>query len=200
MKSSRRIAFFLLGITFFFCTGWGFLVHRTVHQLAVYQLPSELQPFFYAHMDYLVENAVRPDVRRNTDSTEGPKHFIDAEVYGDSSLWKMPHDWNTAVAQFTKDSLQKYGYVPYWVMVTRDRLTAAFRQGNRDSILFYAADLGHYIADAHVPLHTSVNYDGGELRRTADGAERPAPPLGVGRARTGNEPVPVVPEAQGNLP
>src|SRR6185436_9666885 len=27
-------------------------------------------------------------------------------------------------------------------------------------ILFYATDLAHYIGDAHVPLHTSVNYDG----------------------------------------
>ncbi|MEI6946220.1 zinc dependent phospholipase C family protein [Paraflavisolibacter sp. H34] len=150
----------ILAVAFVFCTGWGFLVHRTVHQLAVYQLPRELQPFFSSNMAYLVENAVRPDVRRNTDSTEGSKHFIDAEVFGDSALWKMPRDWNTAVARFTRDSLVKYGYVPYWVMVTKERLTNAFRQGHRDSILFYAADLGHYIADAHVPLHTSVNYDG----------------------------------------
>jgi hypothetical protein len=26
--------------------------------------------------------------------------------------------------------------------------------------LFLAADLGHYIADAHMPLHTSDNHDG----------------------------------------
>jgi hypothetical protein len=30
----------------------------------------------------------------------------------------------------------------------------------RDSVLFYAADLGHYVADAHVPLHTTKNHDG----------------------------------------
>ena len=40
------------------------------------------------------------------------------------------------------------------------KLTHAFSQGNRDSILFYAADISHYIADAHVPLHTTLNYDG----------------------------------------
>jgi hypothetical protein len=42
----------------------------------------------------------------------------------------------------------------------KDRLTGAFRARNKDSILFYAADLGHYIGDANVPLHTTVNYDG----------------------------------------
>ena len=37
----------------------------------------------------------------------------------------------------------------------KEKLTAAFQdRGNKDSILFYAADMGHYISDSHVPLHT----------------------------------------------
>ena len=28
------------------CGSWGFLVHRTVEQLAIYQLPKKMQPFF----------------------------------------------------------------------------------------------------------------------------------------------------------
>lgn len=142
-------------------SSWGFLVHRTINQLAVYQLPKSMQTFFYLQMDYVVKHSVRADERRNTDPTEAPKHFIDAEAYGgDSALWEMPTEWKAAVARYTKDTLEKYGYVPYWVMVMKDRLTEAFRQKNRDSILFYAADLGHYVGDAHVPLHTTLNYDG----------------------------------------
>ncbi|HEX2536489.1 MAG TPA: zinc dependent phospholipase C family protein [Chitinophagaceae bacterium] len=160
MKPFRNLwpALFLLLMVFL--PGWGFLVHRTVHQVAVYRLPDGLRPFFYAHRDYLVAQSVRPDQRRNSDPSEGSRHFIDTEPYGDSSLWKMPFSWNEAVARYSRDSLEKYGYVPYWVMVMKDRLTGAFRKGDRDSILFYAADLGHYIADAHVPLHTTINYDG----------------------------------------
>jgi hypothetical protein len=111
-------------------------------------------------MDYLVKNSVRPDQRRNSDKNEAPRHFIDAEAYGDSSLWKMPQSWNDAVAKYAKDTLVEYGYVPYWVMTMKERLTGAFKQKNKDSILFYAADMAHYIADAHVPLHTTINYDG----------------------------------------
>lgn len=142
------------------CSSWGFLVHRTVNQLAIYQLPKSMQPFFYTNVAYLVKHSVRPDQRRNTDSTEASKHFIDSEPYGDSSLWKMPFSWTEAVNTYTKDTLEKYGYVPYWVMEMKQHLTRAFKNKNSDSILFYAADLGHYIADAHVPLHTSENYDG----------------------------------------
>ena len=46
------------------------------------------------------------------------------------------------------------------VVVMQERLTRAFQQKNVDSILYYSADLGHYIQDAHVPLHTTLNYDG----------------------------------------
>lgn len=139
---------------------WGFLVHRTTHQLAVYELPDEMLPVFYPAMENLVSNATRPDMRRNQDSMEATRHFIDFEMFGEQAATKMPMDWNRAVKKYTRDSLLKYGYVPYHVMYMKDKLTQAFRSGNRDSILFYAADIGHYIADAHVPLHTTVNYDG----------------------------------------
>ncbi|HEX7844845.1 MAG TPA: zinc dependent phospholipase C family protein [Chitinophagaceae bacterium] len=150
----------VLAIVVVFFSSWGFLVHRTVNQLAVYHLPKPMQSFFYSNMDYLVEQSVRPDLRRNQDSTEAPKHFIDLEIFGDSAAWKMPFNWDDAAKIYTKDSLIKYGYVPYQIIVIKNKLTEAFRSKNRDSILFYAADLGHYIGDANVPLHTSLNYDG----------------------------------------
>ncbi|MBD0376902.1 MAG: hypothetical protein ICV51_14885 [Flavisolibacter sp.] len=142
------------------CSSWGFLVHRTINQLAIYQLPKAMQPFFLRNETYLVQQAVRPDLRRNEDPTEAPKHFIDLEPFGDSAAWKMSHTWSEAIAKYSKDTLIKYGYVPYWIIEMKSKLTNAFRSSNRDSILFYAADLGHYIGDANVPLHTSVNYDG----------------------------------------
>jgi hypothetical protein len=141
-------------------SGWGFLVHRTIHQLAIYELPEPVRPFFYKNMANLVQNAPRPDQRRNEDSTEATKHFIDFEMYGDDAAHKMPMDWQKAIKQYSKDSLLKYGYVPYHIIYMQGKLTRAFKMKHKDSILFYAADLGHYIGDAHVPLHTTVNYDG----------------------------------------
>jgi len=157
-KSFARVAILITAVIFF--SGWGFLVHRTVHQLAVYELPGSMQPFFYKNMNYLVDNAARPYLRRNQDSTEAPKHFIDLEAFGDSAAWKMPLTWDEAVKMYTRDSLLKYGYVPYHIITMKKELTEAFRSGNKDSILFYSTDMAHYIGDANVPLHTSLNYDG----------------------------------------
>ncbi len=139
---------------------WGFLVHKTVHQLAVYELPASISPFFYQNIEYLVNNAPRPDVRRNQDSTEATKHFIDLEMFGKDAVTKMPEDWASAVKLYSKDSLLKYGYVPYHIVYMKEKLTEAFKTSNKDSILFYAADMGHYIGDANVPLHVTSNYDG----------------------------------------
>lgn len=141
-------------------SSWGFLVHRTIHQLAVYQLPAEMSGFFHSNMAKLIDDAPRPDTRRNTDSTEAPKHFIDLEPFNEKPAHDLPHDFNKAIAKYSLDTLTKYGYVPYQIIVVKDQLTNAFKMQNKDSILFYAADLGHYIGDANVPLHTTLNYDG----------------------------------------
>src|SRR5688500_4380112 len=40
------------------------------------------------------------------------------------------------------------------------RLTKAFREKNMAAILKLSAETGHYIGDAHVPLHASSNHNG----------------------------------------
>ncbi|PWK17033.1 S1/P1 nuclease [Arcicella aurantiaca] len=148
---------FLLGLG-----SWGFLAHKTIHQIAIYSLPKKLQGFFFKNADYLVYNSVRPDVRRKDDPSEATKHFIDidAPIFGENSIETMPRTWEEASQKYTADTLRKYGTVPWEIMKLQAKLTNAFRNKLKDSILFYSADLGHYIADAHVPLHTTVNYDG----------------------------------------
>jgi hypothetical protein len=158
LKKARILT--LLMVLLLGLSSWGFLVHRTINQLAIYSLPSPLQAYFHADMKYLVENAPRPDIRRNTDKTEDTKHFIDLEMYGPNAANEMPMEWEAAVKKYGKDSLIKYGWGPYNAIMQLEHLTAAFKSKNKDSILYYAADLGHYIGDLHVPLHTTANYDG----------------------------------------
>jgi hypothetical protein len=159
-SNRKSVYLFIITILFIGLSSWGFLVHRTIHQIAIYSLPEPLQSFFYQDMTYLVANSTRPDTRRNADKTEATKHFIDLEAYGPNAANEMPLNWEAAVKLYSKDSLIKYGWVPYLIIEQLDKLTNAFRSKNKDSILFYAADLGLYIGDAHVPLHTSLIYDG----------------------------------------
>lgn len=140
--------------------GWGFFAHKRINRLAVFTLPPEMMPFYKKHIQYLTENAVNPDMRRYSVEGEAARHYIDLDVYGDSALQVMPRYWNDAVAKYSEDTLQAYGIVPWHILSMKNFLTYAFKIGDIDKILRLSADIGHYIGDANVPLHTTENYNG----------------------------------------
>ncbi|WP_375578989.1 zinc dependent phospholipase C family protein [Marivirga tractuosa] len=139
---------------------WGFFAHQKINRLAVFTLPPEMITFYKHNIQYITENAVNPDRRRYAVDYEAPRHYIDLDVYGDSAIYKMPRYWNDAIEEYTEDTLQAYGIVPWHVHLVTYQLTEAFKENNAEEILRYSADLGHYIADANVPLHTTENYNG----------------------------------------
>ncbi|GAA4370920.1 hypothetical protein GCM10023185_45870 [Hymenobacter saemangeumensis] len=142
-------------------SAWGFFGHRIINQIAVYELPSSMQPFYYRHLNEIVRQSTAPDERRNSDPTEGPRHFIDMDHYSeDNPFAKVPKEYDKAVEKYSADTLKKYGTVPWVVLETKDNLVKAFRDGDTLAIVKYSAELGHYVGDAFVPLHTTVNYDG----------------------------------------
>lgn len=112
------------------------------------------------YSEFLMEHAVDPDKRRYAVSAEGPRHYIDIDQYGNYPYDSLPRKWNDAVAKFSEDSLNAHGIVPWWVNTMLYRLTDAFKEKNQAKILKYSAEIGHYIADAHVPLHASSNHNG----------------------------------------
>ncbi len=61
---------------------------------------------------------------------------------------------------FVRDKLFTHGILPYHLQNMQRQLTEAFTKKDKRRILKVSADMGHYIADAHVPLHTTENYDG----------------------------------------
>jgi len=65
--------------------------------------------------------------------------------------------YNKAIAE---DKFSEYGVLPFHLQTMQRKLTDAFRVGDANAILRLSADFGHYIGDAHVPLHTTENYNG----------------------------------------
>ncbi|MFC6996960.1 zinc dependent phospholipase C family protein [Rufibacter roseus] len=158
----RRIWLFLplLFLLAYTALGWGFYAHQRINRQAVFTLPPEMIGFYKQHLPYITEQAVAPDKRRYAVPEEGPRHFIDLDVYGDSALYKLPRRWEDAVQQFTLDTLQRHGIVPWHINFVQYQLTEAFKHHDVPRILRLSAELGHYVADACVPLHTTRNYNG----------------------------------------
>lgn len=139
---------------------WGFYGHRMINYYSVFLLPPEMVLLYKPHIDFLTEHAVDPDKRRYAVPDEGPRHYIDLDKYGQYPYDSLPRNWNEAVQKYTADSLQKHGIVPWWVQTMLYRLTQAFKDKDQAKILKLSAEIGHYISDAHVPLHASSNHNG----------------------------------------
>lgn len=158
-----RISFLCIlitgGITLAFAWGqWG---HKHISRAAVFALPKKMQNFFYNHIDYITESAVVPDLRRSLigDKNEPPRHFIDVEDFK-IPISEFPKTSKEAFQKYDSAFLNKSGYLPWYIEDLTKKLTEAFKKRNKSEILFLAAELSHYIADANQPLHTTSNYNG----------------------------------------
>lgn len=140
---------------------WGFFAHKRINHLAVFTLPPEMFGFYKKNIDYITENAINADQRRYAVKQEAPRHFIDLDNYADSVKKQLlKYTWKEAADKIGEDSLYAHGIVPWHINSMKYQLTEAFRKKDIKRILSLSADIGHYIADAHVPLHTTKNYNG----------------------------------------
>lgn len=142
------------------CYSWGFYAHKRINTLAVFLLPPKMLGFYKKHISHLADHAVDPDKRRYAVPEEGPRHYIDMDHYGVYPFRALPHQWEEAKEKFSADTLQSHGILPWWVETMQLRLIKAFRDKDAARILRCSAELGHYLSDAHVPLHTSSNHNG----------------------------------------
>ena len=139
---------------------FGFHAHRIINRMAVFTLPPEMVGFFKKHVEYLSERSVDPDRRAHAVAGEAARHYIDIDHYGDEPFGLVPRQWADAVEMFSEDTLIEQGVLPWHIYTMMGRLTRAFRDKDIDRILYNAAHIGHYIADACTPLHTTRYYNG----------------------------------------
>jgi hypothetical protein len=64
------------------------------------------------------------------------------------------------VEKYGEDSLLAYGIVPWHIQIMLQHLTSAFKEKNFYGIMKNSAEIGHYVADSHVPLHANTNHNG----------------------------------------
>ena len=151
-----RTALLVLGLVSLPLLAWGDKGHRAVVSLSLTTLPTPVRAWYAGQEDFLRDHASDPDHWKE-DRKEGPRHFLDCEPYGGPA--QVPFSQEEARARLGGD-FARDGTVP-WVIQDRWRdLVAAFRSGDPQRVAFATSILSHYIADLHVPLHTTENHDG----------------------------------------
>lgn len=130
-----------------------------------------MRGFFEANRPFLVEHANDPVAWMQKDRYERKRHYMSLDKYGVFPYLDLPHSFLRAVEKYGSGRINRNGLLPWHIGEYSLRLTNALKAQNWDDVRFYAAALGHYVADAHDPLHTTSNYDG-QLTRQIGLADR----------------------------
>jgi hypothetical protein len=155
----KHILILLSPFLFINAFAWGEEGHSLIAGKAVNLLPAEMKQFKDWQL-YIQDHASDADKRKKEDKTEEPKHYIDIDYYSDFHAGEMIIDRNNLSNKYGDSIVNQMGILPWATLETYTNLVAAFKDRNRDRILIHTADLAHYVADGHQPMHTVLNYDG----------------------------------------
>ncbi|MFC2116323.1 T9SS type A sorting domain-containing protein [Bacteroidota bacterium] len=143
-----------------FLLSWGNPGHRTVGSGTAKFLNEEMSQFNHWPA-ILAEHGSDADYRKSTDPTEEAKHYIDIDNYPEfDTTGRIPQILDSVYMYHTTGFVDSNGYLPWATRTTYDSVKSCFLRRDWDRAVLFAADLGHYVADAHVPLHLTRNYNG----------------------------------------
>ncbi len=162
-KSARRVSIFvaITLATVILVYAWGATGHHFINLKAPANLPASMG-WFKADSIFFQDHASDADIRRdNSDTTFGAeqwRHYIDIDAYPD--FHNMPHDLDSCITLYGYETVKTRGMNPWATKWVLDSLTAQLARGDTNAAKQTGADLGHYVGDAHQPLHATANYDG----------------------------------------
>lgn len=156
---SFAIASLLLLRTVESAFAWGGRLHMDISRRAAQIVPDDMAAW-HAYRALMAEHSFRPDLWKESDRSEGVRHFIDAESYAEVGLTNLPAQREEALRLLGDRSSGAHGTAPWVILDLQEKLTRAMASNDWVLAARIAAAQGHYVADLHQPLHTTQNYDG----------------------------------------
>lgn len=139
---------------------WGAKMHEIINRRAAESLPGEAGEAWGPLAVDLGRHASDADHRKSTVPGEPPRHFIDIDAYEPAPFTNVPHTLEGVRKKYGAESPSRWGTVPWAIEECYEMVVLSLRAGDWASAGAWGADLGHYVADSHQPLHCTVNYDG----------------------------------------
>lgn len=157
---------------------WGSDGHRMVAAAAAAGLPDDVPAFFRTAAPRLVWLNPEPDRWRDRDAREMDEgfkydHYIDLEAVPAGAL-DAPDRYEFIEALYAagiEEPEQAAGFLPFRILELYQRLESGFRRWRaatadeerrwiEERIINDAGILGHYVADASNPHHTTIHFNG----------------------------------------
>jgi hypothetical protein len=139
---------------------WAANADRLITTKAVDILPDEMRYYFEGNRQFLIQHVLDPADTALKNPTLAHNRFIRFEKYGNFPYADLPRDYRVASYKFSKRTLDTNGLLPWSVGLYSQKLTDAFRARNWEDARVAAAQLAFYVAEAHDPFATTLNFDG----------------------------------------
>lgn len=166
MSSSQKhiliaMSIVLLVVLYHSASGWGWDSHRFINRKTVYHLPNEMI-LFIQDSSFFATHSVDADQRRDPADTslygEAPRHYLDIDDY--PNFHNLTRDLDSLIAQYGWERVKDNGTNPWATVWNLDSLVDQLARGDWSAAKLTASDIGHYVGDAHQPLHCTRNYNG----------------------------------------
>lgn len=144
----------------FILISWGGTGHYKISYDASLSFTEEMSQFD-SWTNILANHASDADYRKSSDPDESPKHYIDIDNYSEfTSSGSIPQTLDGAISAHGSSFVYDNGILPWATLASYDSLKNCFLRLDWDKAALFASDLGHYVADGHMPLHITKNYNG----------------------------------------
>jgi len=159
MKTGKEKYLIIVILSYIFL-GWGYNGHEIINRNTVLSFPPQMDTFL-DWKNTLAEHGADADRRKSSDPSEGHKHYIDIDNYPEFlQTGRISQNFDSLIALHGYSFVSDQGILPWTILETIDSLQSAFSRRQFDRAVLLAADLGHYVGDAHMPLHLTRNYNG----------------------------------------
>ncbi len=150
----------ITAVSVFLVYGWGATGHKIINRKSVYSFPQSMSPFSWWR-DSLAAHGSDADNRKVQDPTEQYRHYIDIDIYPEfTATGRIPQNLDSLILLHGITFVTTNGLVPFAIINYTDSVKRYFQFRNWQAAMLKAADLGHYVGDAHNPLHCTQYYDG----------------------------------------
>jgi hypothetical protein len=142
--------------------GWAGLQHVQIGRAAARNMPADAAAF-RAFARPMAFPSIYPDLWKGADPEEGPRHYFEPDrLPEDFDLYTLSPNRVEAFATQIDARSDEIGVAPWTILSLLDDMTEAMRTNDWLWAARCGAAMSHYVADLHMPLHCTRNFNGQE--------------------------------------
>lgn len=138
---------------------WAGVQHIQINKAAGRNVPAEMSDF-RAFSRPMALPGIYPDLWKEADPAETPRHYFEPDrLPAGTDIRELSPDQAAAFASIGL-TYEGVGIAPWTITDLLAQMTEAMRTNDWLLAARCGATMGHYVADLHMPLHCTQNYNG----------------------------------------